>query len=412
MTCKHKCKQNIYITQRDNRSELIWKSPHNERNKDIMKKAITTGFTIMLTLNMTAAAFASDQQHSIMFDFEQSDEGFTSIYADYPNNEGVEEFYEFKNEYTDVPIDGAGKGLYISGNNHCADLFMGYVKKLSGFSPEKTYRFNVTFKLATDVKGGMVGVGGAPGESVTVKCGVTPTEPKSEPTGELDYYRMNIDTGIQANSGKDMVVVGDMVKPENNNAGGYEFKDFSTEIETTANSNGEVFLIIGTDSGFEATTSYYLDDISINWTEEAPTYVTRADAVSLLFGVADRPSADTEDCIFNDIDKNASYAEAVVWAQQNGYMSGYGNGQFGPEDKINVEQAMVMIYRFFGCPDIDDSSVLKKYEDGSQVSSWARDAVAWNIENGLLNVDKKISPQSPITEDALVYAISQIVVAN
>ena len=91
----------------------------------------------MLTLNMAASAFASDQTHSIMFDFEQNDAGFTSIYADYPNNEGVEEFYDLKNEYTDVPIDGAGKGLYISGNNHCDDLFMGYVKKLSGFSPEK-----------------------------------------------------------------------------------------------------------------------------------------------------------------------------------------------------------------------------------------------------------------------------------
>lgn len=258
----------------------------------------------------------------------------------------------------------------------------------------------------------MVGVGGSPGESVTVKCGITPTEPKSEPKGELGYYRMNIDIGRQTNGGKDMVFVGDMVKTSDNNPGGYEFKYFSTELESTANSNGEVFLIIGTDSGFEATTSYYLDDILLNWIEKAPTYVTRAEAVGLLFGVANSPSVDTEDCVFNDVDKNASYAEAVVWAQQNGYIAGYGNGEFGPEDNINVEQAMLMIYRFFGCPDIDDSSVLKKYEDGSQVSSWARDAVACNIENGLLKVEKRISPQSLITEDTLVYAISQIESTN
>lgn len=36
------------------------------------------------------------------------------------------------------------------------------------------------------------------------------------------------------------------------------------------------------------------------------------------------------------------YAEAVAWAEQNGYLGGYGNGFFGPEDMMSVEQAMVM----------------------------------------------------------------------
>ena len=76
---------------------------------------------------------------------------------------------------------------------------------------------------------------------------------------------MNIDTGNQGNSGKDMVVVGDMTKTENNRPGEYEFKEFQAEFDVTANIRGEVFLIIGTDSGFEATTSYYLDDISVSW---------------------------------------------------------------------------------------------------------------------------------------------------
>lgn len=84
-------------------------------------------------------------------------------------------------------------------------------------------------------------------------------------SGSLKYYRMNIDTGKQGNSGKDMVVVGDMAKTENNRSGEYEFKEFQAEFDVAANSLGEVFLIIGTDSGFEATTSYYLDDISVSW---------------------------------------------------------------------------------------------------------------------------------------------------
>ena len=94
-------------------------------------------------------------------------------------------------------------------------LFMGYVKTLEGFAPARTYHFTVSFKLATDVEGGLVGGGGSPGEGVTVKCGVTPTGPVALPVdngGGMIYYRLNIDAGRQANSGKDMTVVGDMAK--------------------------------------------------------------------------------------------------------------------------------------------------------------------------------------------------------
>lgn len=379
-----------------------------------LKKFFSWGMASALALGMmTGGGCAIAAGNSLQFDFAQNDSGFTPIFADYPNSEGVEEFYEFYHEYREVPITGAGNGLFISGNNHSDDLFMGYVKKLDGFEPDKSYHFTVSFKLATDVDSGLVGVGGSPGEGVTVKCGVTSTKPMTTvvENSSFEYYRMNIDIGRQSNSGKDMVVVGDMAKTENNHPGQYEFKEFQAEFDVAANAQGEAFLIIGTDSGFEATTSYYLDDISVNWTEEAVTYITRAEAAQMLFDVADRPSADVADCIFSDVDTKAPYAEAIVWAQENGYVAGYGNGIFGPDDMMTVEQAMVMIYRFFGNPDIDSKPVLDKFEDSDQISPWAKDAIAWTIENGLSKVDKKILPQSQITKDDLTYATSQIVVA-
>ncbi len=193
------------------------------------------------------------------FDFEKDDSGFTPIFADYPNSEGVETFYALRHAYGPIPIDGAGNGLFISGDNHSDDLFMGYVKQLDGFTPGKTYHFTLSFKLATNVEGGLADVGGSPGESVAVKCGVTATKPLSQLDGDGDmaYYRLNIDAGIQFNSGNDMTLVGDMAKTENTHPGAYEFKTFQASFDVTANTLGEVYLIIGTDSGFEATTSYF-----------------------------------------------------------------------------------------------------------------------------------------------------------
>lgn len=380
-----------------------------------MKRIFTKGLASLLVVSTIAgctAAAAAD--NAVTFDFETDDSGFSPIYADYPNSEGVEEFYEFQHSYGEVPVDGAGNGIFISGNNHSDDLFMGYVKRLDGFAPARTYRFNVSFKLATNVESNLVGVGGSPGEGVTVKCGVTPTEPvvMLDGTGEHAYFRLNIDAGRQSNSGKDMAVVGDMAKSANIRPGEYEFKTFEASFDTAANVLGEVYLIIGTDSGFEATTSYYLDDISVEWAEAAEQPVaTRAQAAQMLFNTADRASADPAKCPFRDVASDNPNIEAITWAQANGYLGGYGNGLFGPEDGMTVEQAMVMIYRFFGNP-AADQSVLNRYEDGNLISAWARDAVAWTIANQVFRPDGTISPQTPITVETLTACLGQIAVGG
>ena len=78
---------------------------------------------------------------------------------------------------------------------------------------------------------------------------------------------------------------------------------------------------------------------------------------------------------------------------------------------MTVEQAMVMIYRFWGSPDVD-TSVLNRYEDGGLVSAWARDAVAWTIVNEVFCPNVVISPKRPITVEELTICLGQIVVAS
>lgn len=312
-----------------------------------MKKIVSLGLAALLMVGAATQTAGAAAEHTtlnnstVKFDFNSDDGGFVPIFSDYPDQDGVEEFYEFQYAHKEVPVPGAGKGLFISGNNHSDDLFMGYVKKLEGFAPGRTYHFSLNFHLATNVDGGLIGVGGSPGASVFVKCGVTTMEPRSsvlEP-GTGEHFRMNIDTGAQANGGKDMVVVGDMTKAENNRPDEYEFKEFQAEFEVASNTRGEVYLIIATDSGFEATTSYYLDDIVVDWKDTVQPTVTRGQGAQMLFHAADRANADPKDCKFQDVATDHPNAEAITWAQRNGYMGGYGNGRFGPDDSMTVEQA-------------------------------------------------------------------------
>ena len=360
---------------------------------------------------LTGTAAAKETTTGVGFDFNQNDGGFTPIFSDYPNEQGVEEFYELRSDHEEVPIADAGKGLFLSGNNHSDDLFMGYYKDLSGLVPETEYQFTVRFQLATNVGNDMIGIGGAPGESVFVKCGVASKEPENS-LDSLNHFCLNIGKGSQSTSGSDMIVVGNLAKEEINRPGEYEFNEIETKVIARTDEAGTAYLVIGTDSGFEGVTSYYLDDISVSWADTSEVSVTRGDAAKMLFDHAHRWDEIVGTPTFTDVAWEAPYAEAVAWAEQNGYLGGYGNGFFGPEDTMSVEQAMVMIYRLFGSPKVTETGVLEQYKDASQLSPWARDAVAWTITNKLLEPGDAIQPQSPITMKALRYAIGQIGMAD
>lgn len=47
------------------------------------------------------------------------------------------------------------------------------------------------------------------------------------------------------------------------------------------------------------------------------------------------PAADS-DVTFDDVSAGQHYADAVIWANENDIVNGYGSGQFGPDDSSGV----------------------------------------------------------------------------
>ncbi|MFA7181844.1 MAG: hypothetical protein WC079_02770 [Bacteroidales bacterium] len=202
-------------------------------------------------------------QKEFNFEFQTDAEGWTGDFADYPDSPGVEEFYEFAFSHSmlPAPLDATKGALMQSGNNHSDDLFMFIKKKLTGLEPDKLYSVNVEIEIASNAASGMAGVGGAPGESVVIKAGASKKEPAKELVGT--DYRMNIDKGSQNNEGGDMVIIGDFANGTQENV--YTLKTLKTTnpVNVSSDSNGEIWIIIGTDSGFEATTTIYYNTIKV-----------------------------------------------------------------------------------------------------------------------------------------------------
>lgn len=199
------------------------------------------------------------------YQFETGDSGFLPIFSDYHDDNNNYESYEMKAEHKKNPVIGDESfSLYIASQNRSDDMFMGYVKNIVGLKPNTEYNFDIIFELATNVESGLFGIGGSPGEAVTIKCGIVNIKPENK-KDDIGVFRLNINYGSQSLEGNDMQVLGNMSKPEESTIKGFEFKQFETSIKTTTNDNGSVYLIIATDSGFEGLTEYYIDNVTITY---------------------------------------------------------------------------------------------------------------------------------------------------
>ncbi|WP_234734197.1 hypothetical protein [Tellurirhabdus bombi] len=197
-------------------------------------------------------------------DFKTSLEDWKVGYADF-SAVHQDTVADFKHELKALPapLDTTKKSLMVSGYNRSDDLFMYLKKRVTGLRPNTDYKLAFEVEFASNYPTNSFGVGGSPGSSVYVKVGASGTEPKKVREND-DHYRMNIDKGNQASDGKDMITIGNVGAGDDVEV--YTLvKRNNLEKPFTAktNANGELWVIVGTDSGFEAQSVFYYNKITV-----------------------------------------------------------------------------------------------------------------------------------------------------
>ena len=98
-----------------------------------------------------------------------------------------------------------------------------------------------------------------------------------------------------------------------------------------------------------------------------------------------------------DVAVNSYYAPAVAWAVEQGIVTGYNSGSFGVGDFLSREQAATFLYRWKGTPAVENAdATLAAFPDSGRVSPFAREAMAWAVQNGIISGTKSgnLAPQS------------------
>ena len=207
---------------------------------------------------------------TLRWDFEDGAQGWRASVSDYAKVQRDSIAFESGIRPLPQELCGDRQGYFVSGLNVSDDLFMFLSREVppsAALEGSQEYRLHWTIRFASDAPRECAGIGGPPGESVYLKAGGSAVEPEVSLDGR-DDYRLNIDKGNQSTGGENASVVGTV---ETSNTDCQERKwEILEKTHThpepmTTDADGRMYVIVGTDSGFEGTSSFYYDELVVEF---------------------------------------------------------------------------------------------------------------------------------------------------
>ena len=156
--------------------------------------------------------------------------------------------------------------------------------------------------------------------------------------------------------------------------------------------------------------SYYYD--AVQWASNkgitngvsdgvfAPDWVcTRGQIVTFLWRSVGSPTPKTAEMPFADVAEDAYYAQAVLWAVENGITKGTSETTFSPDQTCTRAHAVAFLYRLAGSPAVTGSS----FQD-VDADAYYNAAVAWAVQQGITNgtSETTFSPDKTCTRAQIV----------
>ncbi|MDW3216555.1 MAG: hypothetical protein R8G01_21360 [Ilumatobacteraceae bacterium] len=212
---------------------------------------------------------------TLVDDFENGSDGWASDMSDFSEATRPDDFLS---ETGSAPpgFDAADGFVHLAATNTSDDVFMFLRRQVGpddGLEPSTDYEIGYTVEFASDAPTGCAGIGGAPGESVWLKVGATAEEPL--PVNSDGDVRLSVDKGNQSQAGPAAVIAGDVAngipceEALDSDRPPFAMVEHSAAIEATTDDEGNLWLFVGTDSGFEGRTSIHYDRIEVNLSPQA-----------------------------------------------------------------------------------------------------------------------------------------------
>ena len=151
--------------------------------------------------------------------------------------------------------------------------------------------------------------------------------------------------------------------------------------------------------------------------------ITRGQVACVLFNLAGGEADDSSNWYneiegyksFDDVNGKMYYGKAIAWAKQTGVVNGYDDGTFRPDQTITREEFAAMLANYakkvdlFTAPATD---ALSGMPDAASVSGWAKESVAWAVENGIMGNGGVVNASAKITRAETAAMVVNFAEAN
>lgn len=196
------------------------------------------------------------------YNFNLGTQGWDSLFSDYPK--GEESFYQLEFAYSHLPepLDTTVKAIKISGNNHSDDLLSFITTKITQLIPDAVYEVTFDITMASNVATNSIGIGGSP--DLAIGAGGLGYEP-AKALDASNWYRTNFISLLQSHESNNvMQMLGTIGVQDTTTVYTLINRNNSDNpLKLKTNEYGELWLLIGTDSGFEGITTLYFKSITI-----------------------------------------------------------------------------------------------------------------------------------------------------
>ncbi len=143
--------------------------------------------------------------------------------------------------------------------------------------------------------------------------------------------------------------------------------------------------------------------------------LTRAMLVTVLYRNAGEPAVNRS-IPFADVDMGSYYANAVLWAKQNGIVNGINETEFAPDANITREQiaAIMMRYAIYKGNDALTLEENLHFADNNEISEYAISAMNWAVGKGLINgkSETKLAPKDNATRAEIAAILQRFIEAD
>ncbi len=137
---------------------------------------------------------------------------------------------------------------------------------------------------------------------------------------------------------------------------------------------------------------------------------TRAQLATILHRLSGSLVVTTQNT-FIDVVADSWYAGAINWAISTGVFNGFEDNTFRPAQDITREQLAVVIYNYAVYQGFGSLATgnLKAFNDESEVSAWAYNAMQWAVGNGIIGGknDNILDPKGSATRAEIAAIITR-----